>query len=322
MAACENACSSISVPINSEPVSVSTTTIPSFDDMKLDVKSCNTSSSFHNAANFSHWQPEVRCLSIIEDVKSPQAFDVNVNKNEVPTPSEMNDDQKSSSVLENELKQTDQDSTGIASVEVQHSAQTDGDSKNDNNIFNTSLFDNGDVDNSSLSELADSNLLGPIDNDENTTQLRFIPSISNENLPVANNTCQIVNNSNHLFLETTLLAQSQDEPHKNEFQEINYFLPASNYDNSDEESSISFSSETSEYPSITDSTSHLNELSASVATPEELSLDSGIASLHDTEQITKPPTENTGRNSQFCASICSLVGLPVRSDVRHIVFGV
>lgn len=107
----------------------------------------------------------------------------------------------------------------------------------------------------------------PLDLDENTTQPRISPCLSPENT-FANNS-----STNHMFIETTLIAHPAKDNSPANFQEMTCHLPTSNDEDSDKESILS--AENTDFAAST-----------SLAAVEESSLDSGIASLDDAEKTS------------------------------------
>ena len=190
----------------------------------------------------------------------------------------------SSAVLENSSVVDSSQMVQVRKENNDNNVSVDNPISIDNSTSDITSFCNGAFSN----ELPTSNSIDPLDNDENTTQIRLFPvpsepekfSIFNPEVSSATNSSSTT--ANHLFVEATLIAQGQS--HR---EELNYSFMTSPKNDSDQDSiaSLSCSNECNE-------SACLSEMSTPLAVLEESSLDSGIASLDDNEQASKPALES------------------------------
>ena len=143
--------------------------------------------------------------------------------------------------------------------------------------------------------VANDTALEVLDTDENSTQLRLSPSIK------SNQTSSFVNshNTQHIFIEATLSSQLLDDEQKEDFAKLNYVLPTDSDESSDKESLPS--------PDNHKPVESLHEITATITSPEESSMDSGILSLGDIE--TAPAADDFGKFFDCCLKSCVLTCL-------------
>ena len=280
MATLENVCSNAPVKITNEEYACNTHSLQELEDK---IESCNSQLVMENSIVTTPFTSEAESLFIN---KQTDVVQTSVNEKKLEVSNNCHCYTNSSTITEN----LDSNAVDNPHIMVQI-ASTESNSISDIDDFIAPVHLKSDFnlahDGATLTKLPNS--LESLDNDENTTQIRLSPTVaelenSSKNLNSGAAALSLSSTtSNHLCIQTTLTAQLPEDCQK---QECNYSLVSSPEEDFDKDSDTSITSLNG-----CSESSDLNEICTPVTALEESSLDSGIASLDDNEQIMKSSSE-------------------------------